>query len=81
MPDHGFPHGDFSEVDRAALVHAEQRVARDDHPGIEQAADELLQRLDAQCGWVPRHVRPPGSARAVTAPDGHPVRCARTART
>jgi hypothetical protein len=43
-----FPYGDFTTVNRAALVHAKQRAAQNDHPQIEQAADELLQRLDAR---------------------------------
>jgi len=43
-----FPYGDFSTVNRAALIHAEQRASQNDHPEIEQAADELLQRLDAK---------------------------------
>jgi hypothetical protein len=42
-----FPYGDFEKVNRAALVHAKQRASQNDHPQIEQAADELLQRLDA----------------------------------
>ena len=41
-----FPYGDFSKVNRAALIHAKQRASQNDHPGIEQAADDLLQRLD-----------------------------------
>lgn len=43
-----FPYGDFSKVNRAALINAKQRAAQNDHPEIEQAADELLQRLDAK---------------------------------
>ncbi|WP_299951624.1 hypothetical protein [uncultured Modestobacter sp.] len=43
-----FPYGDFSKVNRAALIHAKQRASQNDHPEIEQAADELLQRLDAK---------------------------------
>jgi hypothetical protein len=45
-----FPYGDFSRVNRAALIHAKQRASQNDHPEIEQAADELLQRLDAKRG-------------------------------
>jgi hypothetical protein len=45
-----FPYGDFAKVNRAALVHAKQRAAQNDHPEIERAADELLQRLDAKRG-------------------------------
>ncbi|WP_222195175.1 hypothetical protein [Modestobacter italicus] len=43
-----FPYGDFAKVNRAALIHAKQRASQNDHPEIEQAADELLQRLDAK---------------------------------
>ncbi|GAA4736722.1 hypothetical protein GCM10023328_16560 [Modestobacter marinus] len=45
-----FPYGDFSKVNRAALIHAKQRASQNDHPEIEKAADELLQRLDAKRG-------------------------------
>ena len=45
-----FPYGDFSTVNRAALIHAKQRASQNDHPEIERAADELLQRLDAKRG-------------------------------
>jgi len=45
-----FPYGDFERVNRAALVHAKQRAAQNDHPEVEQAADDLLQRLDAERG-------------------------------
>jgi hypothetical protein len=41
-----FPYGDFSQVNRAALIHAKQRAVQNDHDAIEKAADELLQRLD-----------------------------------
>ena len=41
-----FPFGDFSKVNRAALIHAKQRAAQNDHDEIEKAADRLLQRLD-----------------------------------
>jgi hypothetical protein len=41
-----FPYGDFSKVNRAALIHAKQRAAQNDHSEIEKAADELLQHLD-----------------------------------
>src|ERR1700709_2439948 len=37
-----FPYGDFSTVNRAALIHAKQRAAQNDHPEIEKAADEPL---------------------------------------
>ena len=43
-----FPYGDFSKVNRAALIHAKQRAAQNDHDAIEKAFDELLQRLDAK---------------------------------
>lgn len=42
----GFPYGDFSKVNRAALIHAKQRAAQNDHDDIEKAADELLERVD-----------------------------------
>lgn len=41
-----FPYGDFVKVNRAALIHAKQRAAQNDHDEIEKAADRLLQRLD-----------------------------------
>lgn len=41
-----FPYGDFEKVNRAALIHAKQRAAQNNHGEIENAADELLQRLD-----------------------------------
>jgi len=41
-----FPYGDFTKVNRAALIHAKQRAAQNDHAEIEKAADDLLQRLD-----------------------------------
>jgi hypothetical protein len=43
---YAFPYGDFHKVNRAALIHAKQRAAQNDHDEIEKAADELLQRLD-----------------------------------
>src|SRR3978361_387144 len=45
-----FPYGDFSTVNRAALIHAKQRASQNDHPEIERAADQLLQRLDEKRG-------------------------------
>ena len=45
-----FPYGDFSTVNRAALIHAEQRASQNDHPEVERAAGELLQRLPAKRG-------------------------------
>jgi hypothetical protein len=41
-----FPYGDFSKVNRAALIHAKARAAQNDHDEIEKAADRLLQHLD-----------------------------------
>ena len=43
-----FPYGDFTRVNRAALIHAKQRASQNGHVAIEKAADELLQRLDAE---------------------------------
>jgi hypothetical protein len=43
-----FPYGDFSRVNRAALIHGKQRASQNDHDAIERAADDLLQRLDAK---------------------------------
>lgn len=42
----GFPYGDFSEVNRAALIHAKQRASQNSHDEIVDVADELLRRLD-----------------------------------
>ena len=42
-----FPYGDFSTVNRAALIHGKQRAAQNDHGAVEKAFDDLLQRLDA----------------------------------
>lgn len=42
-----FPYGDFSKVNRAALIHAKQRAAQNGHDHVEKAADELLGRADA----------------------------------
>jgi hypothetical protein len=41
-----FPYGDFEKVNRAALIHAKQRAAQNDHDEIEKAASDLLERLD-----------------------------------
>ena len=41
-----FPYGDFSKVNRAALIHAKQRATQNDHDEIADAADELLRHLD-----------------------------------
>jgi hypothetical protein len=43
---YAFPYGDFSQVNRAALIHAKQRAAQNDHAEIERAADDLLQKVD-----------------------------------
>jgi hypothetical protein len=43
---YAFPYGDFKKVNRAALIHAKQRAAQNDHDEITKAADELLERLD-----------------------------------
>ena len=45
---YAFPFGDFRKVNRAALIHAKQRAAQNDHDAIEKAADDLLQRVDAR---------------------------------
>ena len=45
---YAFPCGDFSTVNRAALIHAKQRASQNGHDAIEKAADDLLQRLDAR---------------------------------
>lgn len=47
---YAFPYGDFKKVNRAALIHAKQRAAQNDHGSIEKAADELLQHLDDAAG-------------------------------
>ena len=47
---YAFPYGDFAKVNRAALIHAKQRAAQNDHDEIEKAADDLLERLDAKRG-------------------------------
>ena len=41
-----FPYGDFSKVNRAALIHGKQRAAQNDHTAVEKAFDELLTHLD-----------------------------------
>ncbi|WP_116451783.1 hypothetical protein [Blastococcus litoris] len=43
-----FPYGDFSTVNRAALIHGKQRAAQNDHDAIEKAFSELLDRLDGE---------------------------------
>ena len=44
--EYAFPYGDFKKVNRAALIHAKQRAAQNDHTAIEKAADEVLGYLD-----------------------------------
>lgn len=44
---YGFPYGDFSKVNRSALIHAKQRASQNDHAEIEKVASSLLDRLDA----------------------------------
>lgn len=43
----GFPYGDFSRVNRAALIHAKQRASQNGHDDIAKVADDLLERLDS----------------------------------
>jgi hypothetical protein len=45
---YAFPYGDFEKVNRAALVHAEQRASQNDHTEIAKAAKQLLERLDGE---------------------------------
>jgi hypothetical protein len=45
---YAFPYGDFSKVNRAALIHGKQRAAQNGHDDIEKAADDLLTRLDGK---------------------------------
>ncbi|HET9058494.1 MAG TPA: hypothetical protein VFN61_01125 [Acidimicrobiales bacterium] len=45
---YGFPYGDFSKVNRAALIHAKQRASQNGHDHIAKVADELLEALDAK---------------------------------
>ena len=47
---YAFPYGDFEKVNRAALVHAKQRAAQNDHGEIEKAADQVLRHLDDKAG-------------------------------
>jgi hypothetical protein len=44
---YAFPFGDFTKVNRAALIHAKQRAVQNDHDEIAEAADDLLERLDS----------------------------------
>ena len=43
---YAFPFGDFTTVNRAALIHGKQRASQNGHDAIEKAADRLLTRLD-----------------------------------
>ena len=45
---YAFPYGDFSKVNRAALIHGKQRAVQNDHDAIAEVADQLLQRLDGK---------------------------------
>jgi hypothetical protein len=45
---YGFPYGDFSKVNRSAIIHAKQRAAQNGHDEIEKAADDLLTRIDQE---------------------------------
>jgi hypothetical protein len=45
---YAFPYGDFSKVNRAALIHGKQRAAQNGHDDIEKTADDLLRRLDGK---------------------------------
>jgi hypothetical protein len=41
-----FPYGDFQRLHRSGLIAAKQRAAQYDYTAIEEAADELLSKLD-----------------------------------
>ena len=43
---YNFPYGDFRRVHRSGLVAAKQRAAQFGYADVEEAADELLARLD-----------------------------------
>lgn len=45
---YAFPYGDFKKLNRAGLTSAKQRAAQYEHAEVEQAADELLARLDRE---------------------------------
>lgn len=47
---YGFPYGDFSTVNRAAVIHAKQRAAQNDHDEVTKAAGEVLEYLDSKQG-------------------------------
>lgn len=44
---YGFPFGDFARLNREGLTSAKQRAAQYEHHSIEQAADDLLSRLES----------------------------------
>lgn len=44
---YGFPFGDFQRVVRSALIAAKQRAAQNEHGEVEEAAAELLDRLES----------------------------------
>ncbi|QPC84690.1 hypothetical protein G4Y79_10025 [Phototrophicus methaneseepsis] len=41
-----FPYGDFKKVHRSAVIAAKQRAGQYDYKDIEDAADELLEKID-----------------------------------
>lgn len=43
---YNFPYGDFKRVHRDGLIAAKQRAAQYDYDDVEEAADDLLERLD-----------------------------------
>jgi hypothetical protein len=45
---YAFPYGDFTQVNRAALIHGKQRASQNGHDTIEKALDDLLQHLDGK---------------------------------
>jgi hypothetical protein len=45
-----FPYGDFTKVNRAALIHGKQRASQNDHDDLAKAFDELLKHLDDAAG-------------------------------
>jgi hypothetical protein len=47
---YGFPYGDFSRLNRAALIHAKQRASQNGHDQIAEVADRLLNELDRTAG-------------------------------
>ena len=45
---YAFPYGDFRRVQRQGLIHAKQRASQNGHAEVQEAADELLRRLDRE---------------------------------